>query len=166
MGQGPARGCIKAVERHPRPIRRAYFVAKSSWCRMYRLLLLLLGGSVFSAPPVQFGRPRRPWAHPRGGVCILGPHRITRNEINAVTIIAVGNYAVADTNIDTDNIRLYEHLPVGWKRGPDLDAGSYCELRSHGVPVTVAYRLAWRVHWSIVADRYRGSGCVYPNVPL
>jgi hypothetical protein len=78
---------------------------------------------------------------------------LPRNEINAVTIIAVGNYAVADTNIDTDNIRLYEHLPVGWKRGPDLDTGSYCELRSHGVPVTVAYRLAWRVHWSIGADR-------------
>lgn len=91
---------------------------------------------------------------------------LPRNEINAVTVIALDNYAVADTNIDTDNITLYRRLPVGWKRGPDLNTGSYCELRSHGVPVTLAYQLAWRVHWSIGADRYRDSECLYPNVPL
>jgi hypothetical protein len=88
---------------------------------------------------------------------------LPRSEINAVTVITSGDYAVADTNIDTDNIRLYRQKRSRWQRGAELRTGSYCELRRHGVPPTTAYRLAWRVHWSIGADRYRDPECLYPQ---
>jgi hypothetical protein len=86
--------------------------------------------------------------------------RLPRTEIDAVTVIAVEGYAVADTSIDTDNITLYEREPTGWKRSADLDTGSYCELRSHAVPIPIAYQLAWKVHWAIGADRYRDPKCI------
>ena len=121
---------------------------------------IIVGVMLFAVPThFSLGSPSDLWQISAREYAYWNRKGLPRDEITGVTVLSAGDYAIADANIDTDNISLYRRRAGGWERGASLTTGAYCELIAAGVPTGVAYRLSWSARLSIGAGVYRRSNC-------